>query len=178
MYQILYYMPSIGAFAWSGLKPSFRRIFSSNARKCAWKVCSYKLCTSAASESEFDHPNKILGLKVVVLVYIQCQGYQNVKVSYHSLIYSMVASRVTSWLQNRPWNRLYNIFLLEHARHWERTTLVHSKLYPKPPSLLTAPICSHDRVWDVLSASDRNHANRPVDKFSPKMPHFMTSRLY
>jgi len=44
------------------LKPGVRHILSSNARKCARKVCFYKPCT--ASEV-----NRILRLKVSVLVY-------------------------------------------------------------------------------------------------------------
>ena len=51
------------------LKPGFRCILSSNAQKCVRKVGFYKPCTSGASESEFDQVNKILCLKVGVLVY-------------------------------------------------------------------------------------------------------------
>jgi len=41
----------------------FRRILSSNAQKCTQKVSFYEPSTSAASESEFDHANRILRLK-------------------------------------------------------------------------------------------------------------------
>ena len=61
----------------------------------------YKPCTSATSESEFDHGNRILYLKVGVLV-IQCQGYKNVTANYRSLSHSMVAARIALLLQNRP----------------------------------------------------------------------------
>ena len=45
------------------LECGFRRIFSFTAPKCAWKVRFYKPCTSAASESEFDHTSRIPRLK-------------------------------------------------------------------------------------------------------------------
>ena len=35
------------------------------------------------------------------------------------------------------------------------------KLHLTPLHFLTAPICSCDRVCNLLSASDRNHVNRP-----------------
>jgi len=50
----------IGVFASSGLGV---RIFSFTAQKCAWEVRVCKSCTSAVSESEFDHANRILALK-------------------------------------------------------------------------------------------------------------------
>jgi len=42
----------------------FQMHFSFSAQKCARKVRFYKPCTSTASESEFDHANRILHLKV------------------------------------------------------------------------------------------------------------------
>ena len=52
------------------LKPGFRRVVSFNARKCARQVPFYKpFITSAASESEFNHTDRILHLIVGVLGY-------------------------------------------------------------------------------------------------------------
>jgi len=51
------------------LKRGSRRTFCRSAKKCTRKVRFYKPCTSAASQSEFDHVNKILRLKVGMLVY-------------------------------------------------------------------------------------------------------------
>ena len=48
------------------LKQGFRHILSSNARRRACKVHFYKPPTLAAYESEFDHANIILHLKVGV----------------------------------------------------------------------------------------------------------------
>jgi len=70
----------IDAFAWHWrLKLGFRLILSSNAHKCTRKVCFNRPCTLVASESEFDHANRILRLKVGGLVYTvsrlsKCQG--------------------------------------------------------------------------------------------------------
>jgi len=50
------------------LKLGFRHIVSFSAEKCDLKVRFYKPCIMAASESEFDHANRILRLKVGVLV--------------------------------------------------------------------------------------------------------------
>jgi len=69
----------------------------------------------------------------------------------------MVASHVASFL----WNRLCNFSVFKHARCWEMTTQMHSKLRPKPSHFLTGPICSRDLVWNFLSVSDRTRASRP-----------------
>jgi len=58
----------------------FQMHFQFSAQKCARKVRFYKSCTSAASESGFDQANRILRLKVGVLIYTvsrlsKCQGY-------------------------------------------------------------------------------------------------------
>jgi len=45
------------------LKPRVDHILSSNARECPCIVGFYKPCTLAASESKFDHTNRILRLK-------------------------------------------------------------------------------------------------------------------
>jgi len=58
----------------------------------------------------------------------------------------MVTSRVAWLFQNRPWNGPHNFFVLTHARHWERTTLMPSK----PLRLLTAPIRLCARVWNFF----------------------------
>jgi len=51
------------------LKRGFRRIVSFFAQGRAWKVRFCKPCTSATSESDSDHADRILRLKVGVLVY-------------------------------------------------------------------------------------------------------------
>ena len=98
-------------------KPGFRHTLSSTARKYAWKVHFYKSSTSAASESDFDHANRILRLSSV-LVYIvsrllKCQAE-------------------LSLLQNRLWNQMHNFLVLRYGRRWERTTRMRLKLHPKP----------------------------------------------
>jgi len=71
------------------LKPGFRCIPNSNAQKFVRKVRPYKPCTSGASESEFHLSNRILHLKVGVLVYTvsrlsECQG--KLSIAYSTLI--------------------------------------------------------------------------------------------
>jgi len=139
----------IRALRFGHLKRGFRRFFSFSAQKCARKVRLYKSCTSAASESEFNHANRILSLKVGVLIYT-VHGHQNVKANYRSLSYSMVALQVASLLRNRPWHRLHTFFVLRHARRWERTTPMYLKLHQKPLHLLTVPIRSRARVWNLF----------------------------
>ena len=61
------------------LKRRLRRILIFSPQNCTRIMCFYKPRTSAASESEFDHANKILCLKVGVPVYTvsrlsKCQG--------------------------------------------------------------------------------------------------------
>ena len=63
------YIRRIRALGFWPLKRGFRRIYSSSAQKCTQKVRFYKPCTSAASESKFDHANRIPCLKVGVLVH-------------------------------------------------------------------------------------------------------------
>jgi len=105
------------------LKPGFRRILSSNARKWAWKVLFHKPCTLAVSESEFDHANRFPGLKVGVLVYTVSRLSKCLSIDH-----SMVAWWVALLLGNRPWKRLHNFSVFRHARCWEWTTQLPLKL--------------------------------------------------
>ena len=50
------------------LKLGFKHTLSSTAQKCAEEVRFYKPCTSAQSENEFDHTNRMLCLKAGALM--------------------------------------------------------------------------------------------------------------
>jgi len=116
---------------------------------CTWKVYFYMhACTLAASESGFHHANRILRLKVEVLVYtVSRLGYQNVKTSHRSLT---VDSRVALLFRHS--------FPSLDTQDIERGQLRCTRSSVR---FLTAHICAGDEVWNFLSASDRNHANTP-----------------
>ena len=94
---------------------------------------------------------------------------------YRLFILSMVAKRIASLLRNRPWNTLHNFFVLRHARCWERTTSMHPHLHLKSSHFFycACPISSVGVwFWNFLSASDRNHGNRPNISYVNSRPGF------
>jgi len=89
------------------------RIFNSIARKGAWKVLFYKVCTSAAS----DHKSRTPCLKMGALVYtVPRLAVDRILIlwSLHELHHCCKQTAQFS--------------VLAHARCWERTNPMHSKL--------------------------------------------------
>jgi len=138
------------------LKPGFGCILSFNARNWAWKMRFYKPFTMAASESEFDHENRILCLK-----------------SRRASLYSGKIIKM-SWLANGRllilWSLHGSLRCCETDRETDCTTSLSLDTQDiqrgqlqcaRDPCVLTTPIHSRERVWNFLSVSDRNHANRP-----------------
>jgi len=120
------------------LKPGFRPILSSNAQKCTWKVHLYKPFTSVASESQFNHANRIPYRKVGVIV---SKSVKVIKMSRLSI------------------DHFAGRFIVGRKRHRKRTTPMHPKHHLKLLAVLTVPIRSRDCIWNYLSAFDQNHKN-------------------
>jgi len=80
--------------------------------------------------------------------FIKCQGYQNVKPTYRSLILGSLHCCKTD-SRNRPHNYLF-LDIQDFKR--ERTTLMRSKLL-----VFFTAHCNY--VWTYLCVTDRNHVN-------------------
>jgi len=121
------------------LKPGFRRILSSNARKCTRKVRFYKPCTSAASESEFNHAKRILCLEVGVLVYsVRVIKMSRLTIDCVLILWSLHGSLRCCETDREIYGTTF--LSLRHAIHWERTTPMSPKMHLKPLGFLTASI--------------------------------------
>jgi len=132
-------------------------VLSSTARKCDQKVRFYKSCTSTASESDFDQVNRILCLKMGVLVFkvsrlSKCQGCL--------LVAYLFGGRVR--LVAVTWNKTYNFLSLD-TQYNERGQLQSAQNCSWVSlRFLTAPICSRDCFWSFLSSFDQNYTNTPI----------------
>ena len=134
----------------------------------AWKVRFYKPCTSAVPESEFDYINRILRLKVGVIVYkvsrlSRCQGYR--LIAY--LFYGRFTGRFVVVKQNAQ------VFALRHARRWERRTPVCLKLI----LCLPAPIYPFEHAWSFVFASLITGTTR-IQTMLRQMPCFQNGLSY
>ena len=126
-YLIKWYSESLDASGLSG----------STAQKYAWKIPFYKPRISVASESEFNHTNRILCLKVGVLVY-------SVKVCKMSWL--STGCLFIPWCLALPCcygKQTAQFSVLWHARCWERRTLMR-------PTLLASFNCGHLVAWSCL----------------------------
>jgi len=102
------------------LKPGFRHILSSNAHKCVFT----NHVSSAASESEFDHANRIVSESGCASLY-NVKVFKMSKLAMDCLLTLWSFQWVASLLRNRPWNQLHNFSVPRHEICWERTTLMH-----------------------------------------------------
>jgi len=114
------------------------------------------------SESEFDHTNRILCLKVGALVHKvsrlpKCPGY--LSIAY--LFSGRFTSRFVVAKQDCN-------FLSLDTQDTERGQLQCARNFLH---FITVPVCSHDRYF--LSVSDRNHANTPSEKIEPFSPRWL-----
>ena len=151
------------------LKPGFRRIPSSNVWKCARKVRFHNPCTSAASESEFDHANGFLSLNEGMLVFTvsrlaKAQG----QLSIAFLLYGRFTGRFVVAKTNRetyctPFLSL-DVQDVERGQfRCTRNCIRNLRVFQLRLSVrvLESEFFSL-RHWPRLTGIDRNYANRPV----------------
>jgi len=116
----------------------------STSRKCTWKVHFNKPCSSAASESEFNRPIRILHLKVGMLVFKESrlskyQGCSLVAYLFNSLLRLAVACCCGK--QNA-----HAFFVLRHTLCRVMFERGHTSMGPKLLLELLAFFCSRDHV--------------------------------
>jgi len=127
------------------LKRGFNHIVSFSAQECARKVCFYKPCTSAASESEFDHANRILRLNVGVLVYTvsrlsKCHG----QLSIAFLFYGCFMDRFV--VAKHTVKQTAQLFCPQKRKTLREDNSNVPETTPETLVFLTAPIRSRDHV--------------------------------